>query len=58
MLWQYIFYIQYDYRGQCYKTFTTVSYEGFVPGKPLQPSVMFVGKARSLPLSGAPDRLG
>jgi hypothetical protein len=25
----------------------------FVPGKPLQPSLMFVGKVRSLPYSGA-----
>ncbi len=28
----------------------------FVPGKPLQPSLMFVGKARGLPWSGAPVR--
>jgi hypothetical protein len=26
----------------------------FVPGKPFQPSLMFVGKGRSLPQSGAP----
>jgi hypothetical protein len=26
------------------------------PGKPFQPSLLFVGKARSLPLSGAPER--
>ncbi len=25
-----------------------------VPGKPFQPSLMFVGKAKSLPRSGAP----
>ncbi len=29
----------------------------FVPGKPLQPSLMTVGKARSLTYSGAPERL-
>jgi hypothetical protein len=28
----------------------------FVPGKPLQPSLMFAGEARSLPKSGAPAR--
>ena len=28
----------------------------FVPGKPFQPSLMFVVKARSLPLSGTPER--
>ncbi len=28
----------------------------FVPGKPFQPSLMFVGEARSLPWSGAPER--
>jgi hypothetical protein len=28
----------------------------FVPGKPVQPSPMFVGKARGLPKSGAPGR--
>ncbi len=28
----------------------------FAPGKPFQPSLLFVGKARSLPLSGAPER--
>ena len=28
----------------------------FVPGKLVQPSLMFVDKARSLPLSGAPER--
>ncbi len=27
----------------------------FVPGKPFQPSLMFVGKARSLRSSGAPE---
>ncbi len=27
----------------------------FFPGKPFQPSVVFLGKARSLPQSGAPD---
>jgi hypothetical protein len=34
------------------KLFTTVSDEcarAFVPGKPFQPSLMFVGEARSLP---------
>jgi hypothetical protein len=37
------------------KLFTSVIYEillevkAFVPGKPFQPSLMFVGKARSLP---------
>ncbi len=28
----------------------------FVPGKPFQPSLMFVGKARGLPKSGVPKR--
>ncbi len=28
----------------------------FVPGKPFQPSLVFVGKARSLPKSGALER--
>jgi hypothetical protein len=28
----------------------------FVPGRPLQPSLMFVVKASSLPFSGAPER--
>jgi hypothetical protein len=28
----------------------------FVHGKPFQPSLLFVGKARSLPYSGAPER--
>ena len=30
----------------------------FVSGKPFQPSLMFVDKARRLPLSGAPEILG
>ncbi len=30
----------------------------FVPGKPSQPSLMFVGKARSLPYSEAPINYG
>ncbi len=28
----------------------------FVPGKPIQPSLIFVGNARGLPYSGAPER--
>jgi hypothetical protein len=28
----------------------------FVPGKPFQPSLLFVSKARSLPQSGASER--
>ncbi len=28
----------------------------FVLGKPFKPSLIFVGEARSLPLSGAPER--
>ncbi len=28
----------------------------FVPGKPFKPSLVFVGKARSLPYSRAPKR--
>ncbi len=28
----------------------------FVPGKPFQPSLMFAGKASSLPYIGAPER--
>ncbi len=27
----------------------------FAPGRPFQPSLIFVGKARSLPESGAPE---
>jgi hypothetical protein len=44
------------------KLFAAVSYDfslkarGFVPGKPFQPSLIFVVKARSLPKSGAPER--
>jgi hypothetical protein len=52
--------VQYDFKlgawGQCYKTFfTAVSCafsklaRAFVPGKAFQPSLMFVGKVRSLP---------
>ncbi len=28
----------------------------FVPGKPFQPSLMFMGEASGLPKSGAPER--
>jgi hypothetical protein len=48
--------------GQCYKTFYTVIYERlwytrvFVPGRNFKPSLMFVGKIRNLPWSGAPER--
>ncbi len=44
------------------KLFTAVSYafselaRAFAPGKPFQPSLMFVGEARSLPENGAPER--
>ncbi len=44
------------------KPFTVVIYRFslldrlFVPGKPFQPSLMFMGKARGLPYSGAPER--
>jgi len=38
------------------KLFTAVSY-AFAPGKPFQPSLLFVGKARSIPYSGAPKTL-
>jgi hypothetical protein len=48
------------YRGQSYKTFYGRNFRIFVisycNGKPFQPSLMFVGKARSLPQSGAPER--
>ncbi len=43
------------------KNFTVVIFQFsqqaivFVPCRPVQPSLMFVGKARSLPKSGAPD---
>jgi hypothetical protein len=43
------------------KLFTAVSYDfskyalAFVLGKPFQPSLMFTGKARSLPYSGTPE---
>jgi len=37
--------------AQCYKTFLSVIYV-----KLFQPSLMFVGEARSLPLSGVPER--
>jgi hypothetical protein len=33
-----------------------VAHSPYVPGKPLQPSQMLVGKSRSLPQSGAPER--
>jgi hypothetical protein len=41
--------------GQCYKTFYSrklglfILSRAFVPGQPFQPSLMFVGKSRSLP---------
>jgi hypothetical protein len=44
------------------KLFTVVSYDflyyvrAFVHGKPFQPSLMFVGKSRSLPYTGATPR--
>ncbi len=44
------------------KIFTAMSYEFlleskmFASSKPFQPSLLFVGKARSPPLSGASDR--
>jgi hypothetical protein len=46
-------------RGHIYKTFFFITYEWaeytivLVPGKPFQPSLMFVGKAKSLPSSRA-----
>jgi hypothetical protein len=48
-------------RSQCHKTFFPIikifSQQAlvFVPGKLLQPCTLFVGKARSLPLSGAAE---
>jgi len=45
-------------RGQCYKTFSDVSYDFsrvFVPGKPFQPSPMFSGMGGAY-LSEAPFR--
>ncbi len=48
--------------GQYYKTFQShnlrifVISQSFVLGKPFQPSLMFVGEARSLPQGGAPER--
>ncbi len=45
------------------KLFTGVNYQCeeearmFAVGKPFQPCLMFVGKARSLPYCGAPERL-
>ncbi len=47
--------LEKDLWGQCYKKFyghkLRLSYYArtFVPGKPFQPSLMFVGKARTLP---------
>ncbi len=41
-------------RDKCYKTFQQPRV--FVLGKPFQPSLMFVGKARSLSKSGEPER--
>ncbi len=42
-------------RDQCYKTFFFLNLLIFVfPCRPLQTSTVFAGKARSLPLSGAP----
>jgi hypothetical protein len=49
-------------RGQCCKMFYGSKLQIFVislvlvPGKLFQPSLMFVGKARTLPWSGAPER--
>jgi hypothetical protein len=40
--------------AQCYKTFYVRNLV-FVPGKPFQSSLLFVGKARSLPYNGAPE---
>ncbi len=46
---------KYQTRGQCYQTFYGRNLRNFViswnvcPGKPFQPSVMFVGKARAYP---------
>jgi hypothetical protein len=48
-------------RYHIYKTFFFITYEWaeytimLVPGKPFQPSLIFVGKAMSLPRSGAPE---
>ncbi len=45
------------------KLFMAVSYKfsyearGFVPGKPFQPSLMFVGKAWSLPQRTIPEKM-
>jgi hypothetical protein len=35
-------------RAQCYKTFTSVISQSVCSGRPFQPSLMFVGKAKSL----------
>jgi hypothetical protein len=70
--WQYAHGMAVNYRGkkfynigllsQCYKTFLSVIYVfsylaiEFAFGKYCQPILMFVGKARSLHLSGASER--
>jgi hypothetical protein len=53
--------LKFDSRACIIKLFTAVIYgfslqaRVFVPGKPFQPSLMFVGEARSLPY-GAPEK--
>jgi hypothetical protein len=55
---------KYRSKGQCYKTFQFSMLQivnvcnplVFVPGRPFQLSLMFEGKARKIPLSGAPSR--
>jgi hypothetical protein len=52
---------EYLFRGHCYKTFYIckllifIKARAFVPGKPFQPSLMFVGKTEAYP-SVAPVR--
>ena len=51
-----------DYWDLYYKTFYGHDLRIFVlsmcvlPGKPFQPSLLFMGEARGLPYSGAPER--
>jgi hypothetical protein len=42
-------FFSFSTKDKSYKTFNGRNLQMFVPGRPFQPSVMFLGKARSLP---------
>ncbi len=55
-----LYYIE-EIRSQCYKAFFSrkllnIGKRAFVAGKPFQPSLLFVGKTRSLAKSGTSER--